>query len=122
VDVIDVEVPGQYVKALTSASSLVKEINFSKHVNDEKKRSKKLGPQTRKPESQMTPAEKTRLHEEEKKKEMLSTRAQENDISGLIYLKTEWKGEGPDMPPMRTENLFKSTQAVKWRKNYNEDE
>ena len=31
VDIIDVEVPGQFVKALTSASSLVKEISFSKN-------------------------------------------------------------------------------------------
>jgi len=34
VDVIDVEVPGSHVKALTSASSMVKEIEFSKYNYD----------------------------------------------------------------------------------------
>lgn len=33
--------------------------------------------------------------------------AEEQDVKGLIYLKAEWKGEGPDMPPMRSENIFK---------------
>lgn len=28
-------------------------------------------------------------------------------MNGLIYFKAEWKGEGPDMPPMRSEQLFK---------------
>jgi hypothetical protein len=37
VDVIDVEVPGQYVKALTSASSLVKEISFSMFKYNQRK-------------------------------------------------------------------------------------
>ena len=40
----------------------------------------------------------------------------------MIYIKAEWKGEGPRMPPMRSENLFKSGQAHKLRKEYNEDE
>lgn len=42
IDVIDVEVPGKYVKALTSASSLVKEISFSKFGYDKKKIAKKM--------------------------------------------------------------------------------
>lgn len=36
-DVVDVEVPGLYVKALTSASSLVKELPFSKFEYDKRK-------------------------------------------------------------------------------------
>ena len=44
------------------------------------------------------------------------------DINGLIYLKVEWKGEGPEMPPMRSENLFKSNKIIKERKDYTEDE
>jgi hypothetical protein len=34
-------------------------------------------------------------------------KAIENDIKGLIYIKAEWKGEGPEMPPMRSENIFR---------------
>jgi hypothetical protein len=42
VDVIDVEVPGKYVKALTSASSLVKEMEFSKFNYDKQKLARKF--------------------------------------------------------------------------------
>lgn len=41
VDIIDIEIPGTYVKALTSASSLVKEVHFSKFKYDKKKFAKK---------------------------------------------------------------------------------
>jgi hypothetical protein len=37
-------------------------------------------------------------------------------------VKTEWKGEGPDMPPMRQENVFRQAQPQKNRKYYNENE
>lgn len=42
VDVIDIEVPGKHVKALTSASQLVKEIHFSKFSFEQKKLQKKF--------------------------------------------------------------------------------
>jgi hypothetical protein len=50
VDVIDVEVPGKYVKALTSAASLVKEIAFSKFSFERKKIQKKIMAESKKPE------------------------------------------------------------------------
>ena len=50
VDVIDLEVPGKYVKALTSASSLVKDIPFSKYGFDKKKLAKKFHAESKKPE------------------------------------------------------------------------
>jgi hypothetical protein len=37
-------------------------------------------------------------------------------------VKTEWKGEGPDMPPMRQENVFRQSAPSKNRKNYTSDE
>ncbi len=36
IDRIDVEIPGKHVKALTSASQLVKEVNFSKRLYDKR--------------------------------------------------------------------------------------
>ena len=36
VDVINIDVPGEYVRALTSASSLIKEQSFSKYEHDKK--------------------------------------------------------------------------------------
>lgn len=56
VDVIDVEVPGTHVKALTSASSLVKEINFSKFGFERKKLQKKYVAQSKKPEGVLSEA------------------------------------------------------------------
>ena len=46
---IDVEVPGKYVKALTSASSLVKEMTFSKADFEKRKIAKKFKADTRRP-------------------------------------------------------------------------
>ena len=39
-----------------------------------------------------------------------------------MYIKAEWKGEGPDMPPMRSENIFKQRKAEKVRLPYTEEE
>ena len=41
-------------------------------------------------------------------------------IHGNIYLKAEWKGDGPEMPPMRVENIFKQSAVQKVRKTYTE--
>jgi hypothetical protein len=41
VDILDVEIPGSYVKALTSASSLVREVFFSKSTFEKKKLEKR---------------------------------------------------------------------------------
>lgn len=41
VDVINLEVPGHYVKALTSAASLVRELNFSKFSFEKRKLKRK---------------------------------------------------------------------------------
>jgi len=36
----------------------------------------------------------------------------ENDIEGEIFVKAEWKGSGPKMPPIRSEHLFKKTPGI----------
>lgn len=42
----------------------------------------------------------------------------ENDILGEIFIKAEWKGSGPKMPPIRSENLFKMEKLHKNRYKY----
>ena len=96
-DVIDLEVPGSHVKALTSAATLIKEISFSK-VSFEKRRETK-----RKRDAAMTEEQKAA---ELKREEDEEAKARERDWKGLMYVKTEWKGEGPEMPPLRSENVF----------------
>lgn len=44
------------------------------------------------------------------------------DIKGVIYVKSEWKGDGPDMPPMKSENVFRQAQPQKVRKTYTDEE
>jgi hypothetical protein len=120
VDVLDIEVPGQYVKALTSASSLVKEIPFSKFQYEKRKQLKKY--EITAPGASMTETQKKKYEEESKKIKDLEQRAIDNDINGVMYLKAEWKGEGPEMPPMRSENIFKQRKAEKVRLQYDEEQ
>lgn len=100
-DVIDLEVPGSHVKALTSAATLIKEIPFSK-VSFEKRRETK-----RRRDAATTEEQKAA---ELKKEEEEEAKARERDWKGLMYVKTEWKGEGPEMPPLRSENVFQAAQ------------
>lgn len=58
----------------------------------------------------MTDAQKLKFQEEQKKFDAKNQQAINNDVSGIIYVKAEWKGEGPEMPPMRSENMFKMSQ------------
>ena len=149
VDVINLEVPGQYVKALTSAASLVRELNFSKFSYEKRKLKRKYAtPQpvvTTAQASVMNPAsagdksegekkksaaelaqmeekKKKRYEEQLRKEKELEQKAIDADVNGVIYVKAEWKGEGPDMPPMRSENIFKQRKAMKVRQEYTEDE
>ena len=39
-----------------------------------------------------------------------------------MFIKAEWKGSGPKMPPIRSENLFKKPMVHKNRKRYTSGE
>jgi hypothetical protein len=54
----------------------------------------------------MTEEQKT---EDKKRRGLEEIKDRETDTSGMIYVKTEWKGDGPDMPPMRQENVFRQS-------------
>lgn len=101
IDVIDLEVPGSYVKALTSAATLIKEIPFSKLAFDKLRETRHNAPK-----SEATMTEEQKVEEKKKQAEDLK-KARESDWKGLMYVKAEWKGEGPDMPPLRSENMFR---------------
>lgn len=117
VDVVDVEVPGYFVKALTSASSLVKEISFSKFKFDQKRLQRRYQKdiQTSTSAAALSDAQRKKKDIAEKKIKDNEELARRNDINGVMYLKAEWKGEGPDMPPIRSENMFKQRKAEKVR-------
>jgi hypothetical protein len=102
VDVINVEVPGSHVKALTSAATLIKDLYFSKN-SFEKRKNLKKNPQSLTPAQPEAPI----TEEEKKRREIEEQKIRDSDVRGVIYVKTEWKGEGPEMPPMRQENVFK---------------
>jgi hypothetical protein len=44
------------------------------------------------------------------------------DIGGEMYIKAEWKGAGPQMPPIKSENLFNKAAPPKNRMLYDEEE
>lgn len=71
-----------------------------------------------KPEGILTEAQKAKMEEEKKKTEDKEKLQRESDIKGDIFVKCEWNGGGPKMPPIRSENLFKRAKQQKNRKVY----
>ena len=112
---MDLEVPGSHVKALTSAATLIKDLSFSKVSFEKRRNARKVA----KDRAVMTEEQKT---EDKKRRGLEEVKARETDTSGMIYVKTEWKGDGPDMPPMRQENVFRQSAPQKNRKQYTQDE
>lgn len=102
VDVLEVEVPGLHVKALTSSSYLFKEIPFSKGIFEKRKLALKKG--------------------EDEDAVELTDQELEHDTYGHIQVKAEWLSRGGEMPPMKAENLFKQKAIEKIRKRYGTSE
>ena len=109
---LPVDVPGMHVKALTCASQIVERKDFSKWEYDQS-----LLPPNKK---RVVYRDQRHQEEEEKKAEAAEARARETDVAGEIYYKVEWKGNGPKMPPVKSENLFKRGKVEKNRKEWDE--
>lgn len=118
VDVVDVEVPGQHVKTLTCASQLIQEIDFSRLAHSQRKAPKKQEEWLSKPEGDLTEKEKQAIEASKRKDE----EAVKSDVKGKIFVKAVWQGNGPKMPPIKSENLFKNMKPHKNRNQYTEDE
>ena len=104
---LPLNVPGMHVKALTCASQIVERMEFSKYDYEQS-----LLP----PKKRVVYKSAQQEQEEKKKAEDLEKKAREVDITGEIYYKVEWKGNGPKMPPVKSENLFKTGKVEKNRK------
>jgi len=48
---------------------------------------------------------------EKEEKKRRDEEAAKSEIKGKIYVKTVWQGNGPAMPPIKSENLFKKQKA-----------
>ena len=108
VDLIDLIVPGNHVKSLTSASRLIKEYEFSArqhHIDKKVKEGDYL----------LTKEEKSLGADEKKRYEAELASLQGQDIDGSIFVKAEWEGTGENLPPARSETLFQLTQNRKNR-------
>ena len=62
------------------------------------------------------------MEQEQQKKERQEQMKKANDIEGEVFIKAEWKGSGPKMPPIRSENLFKKPMIHKNRKQYTQEQ
>ena len=71
-----------------------------------------------KPEDQLTEREKQLLAAEKKRVED----AVNTDVKGKIFVKAVWQGNGPKMPPVKSENLFKNSKSLKNRNTYSLEE
>lgn len=121
-DIINVEVPGQHVKALTCSCPVIAKIPFSKVAFENSKVAKKFDALSYKPDGTLTDKQKAKMITEQEKKAVKEKLRDETDIKGEIFIKIEWKGDGPKMPPIRSENLFKKAMVHKNRKKYTEGE
>ena len=104
VDLIDIEIPGEHVKSLTCASQLIQQVKFSKKAFEARKKGGKQEDQ------KVIELQDTKLIFEEIQKS--------EDTCGEIFIKAEWKVNGPNMPPIRSENLLKKPKLRKNRKEY----
>lgn len=118
---LDVEVPGEHVRTLTCASQLIQELNFSKLAYDRKRLSHNKT-QSATTDDNLTDAQKQQKALEQAKKDAEEERLQRDDITGQVYVKAEWKGNGPIMPPVKSENLFKKPKKGKNRRDYTQQE
>jgi len=116
IDVVSVEVPGAHVKSLTCSCPLVQKIPFSKLEFEQSKVAKKYIAQSGKPDGVLTEAQKAKMLIEQEKKAKEEQLRKDQDILGEVFIKAEWKGNGPKMPPIRSENLFKKPLLHKNRK------
>ena len=112
VDRFDLELPGDHVRSLTSASRTIKEYEFSKKeffLEQEAKEYTSLYREPAKPPT--TPAEKARAAQRQAALEELN----KTEVAGSVFVKAEWSGYGDKMPPARAETLFKSGRAERNR-------
>ena len=122
VDRIDLEVPGQHVKTLTCASSLIQTLPFSRLAYKRREVQDRYAFQSKKPEGILTEAQRKKMEAEQKDREAKEKKLIDGDVNGDIFVKCEWKGNGPHMPPIKHENLFKKPKVAKNRREATQEE
>jgi hypothetical protein len=115
-----VEVPGMHVKTLTCAAGLIQEMYMSQraHLARQLEEKNKHVP---KPLVLEEPDQAKRELAEKKKAEA-DKKAEDADIKGVVYTKAEWRGNGPKMPPVRSEHFFQQARAKKNREEIDFDD
>jgi len=126
IDKINVEVPGTHVEALTSASSLIQELEFSKvgfednqKIENEKRANGGVLPEkhVQDPNDYESNAKKEEIRNkiaaDEEKEKATKVARDLIDVKGIMHVKAEWKDKGPKMPPIRHEDLFNKPRAPK---------
>jgi hypothetical protein len=71
-----------------------------------------------KPDAELDEKQKQQKTEFLRKKE----ESEKSDIKGVIYVKAVWHGNGPKMPPIKSENLFSNRKPGKNRNKYSDEE
>ncbi len=62
------------------------------------------------------------MEEQKKAKEREEQIKLNGDIKGHLFVKAEWKNNGPYMPPIKSENLFKKPKSAKLRHKLTDQE
>lgn len=99
VDRILLDVPGNHVKSLTSASRLIKEYDFSRRSMYIKDMLQRGNPDLGKDPDLMDENEK-------KYYEKHNPQIKKMELDGTLFVKAEWEGFGEYMPPARSETIM----------------
>ena len=112
VDRFDLDLPGDHVRSLTSASRTIKEYEFSRKECVLEREAKEYNSRYREPAR--APTTDAEIRREAQRQAALEELSKE-EIAGSVFVKAEWSGYGDKMPPARAETLFKSQRAEKNR-------
>lgn len=110
-DRLDLVIPGGHVRALTSASRLIKEYEFSQRQQYIETR---LGMDDdvlikgRPPAGEDAGAEGDRRRAEAAAYDAEQEKLKAMELEGTILVRAEWQGRGEQMPPARSETLFQA--------------
>lgn len=62
------------------------------------------------------------MQEAQAKAEAEEKKLQNGDITGQLFVKAEWMNQGPLMPPVKSENIFKRPKSGKNRREFSQQE
>ena len=116
IDQVDLIIPGGHVNTLTSASKLIKEYEFSRRQHYFENYAEDLGIDLYKEEDL------SKQHKKQLKTEVNRFEYNKMDVEGSLFVRAEWEGWGDQLPPSRSETIFKVNRNQKNRVKFTKEQ